>query len=94
MNAQREGLLATHAAAMLFRVTALFPKLIALPAVTITLLRSAFAALVLWMFILRRHESLALQRSRDYLWSLLLGATTPGVILALRKKIRIEAPNE
>ncbi len=73
MNAQREGLLATHAAVMLFGVTALFSKLIALPAVTITPLRSAFAVLALWLFILLRHESLALQQSRDYLWSLLLG---------------------
>ena len=69
----REGLLATHAAVILFGMTALFSKFIALPAITITPLRSMFAVLALWLFIRFRNEALALNSFSDYLWSLLLG---------------------
>lgn len=74
MHHLREGLLALHAGILLFGVTALFSKLIALPALEITLLRSLFAAGALWLYVRALGEPLALERRRDYAVVALLGA--------------------
>lgn len=73
MQHPREGLIAVHSAVLLFGFTSLFSKLIALPALEITLLRSVFAALALAAFIRLLGQPLWLDRRRDYGVALLLG---------------------
>ena len=73
MQHPREGLIAVHSAVLLFGVTALFSKLIQLPALEITLLRSIFAAIALVAFIRVLGQPLRLDRGRDYGVALLLG---------------------
>ncbi len=73
MPAVRSGLLALHTSILLFGMTALFAKLIALPAIEITLIRSVFAALALALFIALTGGRLRLSRGRDYGVAILLG---------------------
>ncbi|MBD3670798.1 MAG: DMT family transporter [Gammaproteobacteria bacterium] len=73
MNPTRQGLWAVHASVLLFGLTALFSKLIALSALEITLLRSVFAALALWAVILWQGDLIRLRELRDYAIVLLLG---------------------
>jgi drug/metabolite transporter (DMT)-like permease len=73
LNPHKEGLLAIHSAVLVFGGTALFSKLIELPALDITPLRSIFAVLALWGFMLWRRQPLALERAVDYLLVMLLG---------------------
>jgi len=73
MQDKTEGLLAVHLAVLIFGLTALFSKLIALSALEITLLRSVFALLALVLYLRWRGESLRLRRGRDYALVLLLG---------------------
>ncbi|MDH5712260.1 MAG: DMT family transporter, partial [Gammaproteobacteria bacterium] len=73
MKSHTEGLLSVHAAVLIFGLTALFSKLIALSAMEITLLRSVFAVAAIAIYIKYRGESLKLNSGRDYLVALLLG---------------------
>lgn len=73
MNNHNEGLLSVHAAVLIFGLTALFSKLIALTAIEITLLRSVFAIAAIAVYIKYRKESVRLNNRRDYLVALLLG---------------------
>lgn len=70
---QPQGLWAIHSAVLLFSITALFSKLIELPAFDITPLRSIFATLVLLAYIRIRRQSLALNNLRHYALVILLG---------------------
>lgn len=73
MNHSRQGLTSVHSAVFIFGLTALFSKLIALSALEITLLRSIFAVLALWLFIRWHKESIKLHSRNDYLIVILLG---------------------
>jgi drug/metabolite transporter (DMT)-like permease len=65
--------MAVHSAVFLFGLTALFSKLINLTALEITLLRSAFAVLTLWLVMRYQGLSVRLNTRRDYYIALLLG---------------------
>lgn len=78
MHPTHRGLLAVHAAVFLFGLTALFSKLIALTALEITLLRSLFAVLALWIVMRWQSEPLRLRTRRDYSIVLLLGMLLAG----------------
>lgn len=73
MKQSRQALISVHSAVFIFGLTALFSKLIALSALEITLLRSVFAVLALWLFIRSQSESLKLRSRDDYLIVILLG---------------------
>ena len=73
MKNHAEGLLAVHSAVFIFGLTALFSKLISLPALDITFLRSIFAFIAIGIYIGVKGEKLALGSKRDYLVALLLG---------------------
>jgi len=73
MTSNHQGLMSVHAAVFIFGLTALFSKLIALSALEITLLRSIFAVLALWLFIRWQGESVKLRGHRDYLVVIVLG---------------------
>lgn len=73
MDAKRNGLWAVHSAVFLFGLTALFSKLISLTALEITLLRSVFAILALWLVLKWQKEVLRLQNLRDYSIAIVLG---------------------
>jgi drug/metabolite transporter (DMT)-like permease len=73
MKSHTEGLLSVHAAVLIFGLTALFSKLIALSAIEITLLRSVFAVAAIAIYIKYLKESIKLNNRRDYLTAMLLG---------------------
>lgn len=78
MHPTHKGLWAVHSAVFLFGLTALFSKLIALPALEITLLRSLFAVVALWAVIRWQGEPVKLQTRGDYATVLLLGVLLAG----------------
>ena len=73
INNSFKGLFAVHSAVLIFGLTALFSKLIALSALEITLLRSIFAALVILVLFFWQRNSILLLRSKDYGIVILLG---------------------
>jgi len=73
MKNHTEGLFSVHSAVLIFGLTALFSKFIALSAMEITLLRSVFAIIVIGIYIKFLNESLLLKNTRDYLIALTLG---------------------
>lgn len=73
MQHSREGLLAVHAAVLIFGLTALFSKLISLPALDITFYRSIFAFLAIAVYVAYKKQSYLLNSSRDYMMVALLG---------------------
>lgn len=73
MKSHNEGLLSVHTAVLIFGLTALFSKLIALSALEITLFRSVFAVVAIAVYIKYLKESLKLNNARDYLVVMLLG---------------------
>ena len=73
MKKHTEGLLAVHSAVFIFGLTALFSRIIDLPAVDITFLRSVFAFIAIGIFIRLKGESLLLQSTRSYFIALMLG---------------------
>ncbi|WP_426416721.1 DMT family transporter [Aestuariirhabdus sp. LZHN29] len=73
MHSQRSGLFALHTGCLLLGGTALFSKLLDLPALDITLWRSLIAALALALFVVARGSSLRLARATDYAIILGLG---------------------
>lgn len=66
-------MVAVHSAVFLFGITALFSKLIKLSALEITLLRSVFAIIALWLVMRYQGQRLKLNSRRDYAIALLLG---------------------
>jgi len=73
MQHSREGLLAVHAAVLIFGFTALFSKLLSLPALDITFYRSIFALLAIALYMVYKQQSYFLQRPQDYFMAGLLG---------------------
>jgi drug/metabolite transporter (DMT)-like permease len=69
----REGLLAVHAAVLIFGFTALFSKLLALSALDITFYRSIFAFIAIAIYMAYRKQSYSLNRSQDYFMAVALG---------------------
>lgn len=65
MNDKRKGLLFLHSAIFIFGGTALFAKLISLPATDITVWRSFIAVAVILVILLLRRRPLRLQQRRD-----------------------------
>lgn len=74
MNDSFKGLLAVHTAVLIFGLTALFSKLIALSALEITLLRSVFAVLVILAIFFWQKNTILLSKPKDYAIVLLLGS--------------------
>ena len=68
-----KGLLAVHSAVLVFGLTALFSKLIALTALEISLLRSVFAAVIIFAIFFWQKKSLRLSNLKDYGLVTLLG---------------------
>ena len=73
-----KGLIAVHSAVLIFGLTALFSKIISLSALEITLLRSIFAALIIFSVFIWKNKSITLSNTKDYGIAILLG-----VLLAL-----------
>ncbi len=73
MSHSREGLLAVHAAVLIFGFTALFSKLLSLPALDITFYRSIVAFIVIAIYVAYRKQSFQLANTKDYLMAALLG---------------------
>ena len=73
MQHSREGLLAVHAAVLIFGFTALFSKLLSLSALDITFYRSIFALLAIALYMAYKQQSYFLQRPQDYFMAALLG---------------------
>jgi len=73
MQHSREGLLAVHAAVLIFGFTALFSKLITLPALEITFYRSTIAFIVIALYLAYKKQSFLLDKTQDYLMAGLLG---------------------
>lgn len=67
MQHSREGLLSVHGAVLIFSFTALFSKLIPLPALEITIYRSMFAFVALAIYIAYKKQSYKLVSPPDYL---------------------------
>jgi len=78
MTGSYKGLLAVHSAVLIFGLTALFSKLISLTALEITLLRSIFAVLIIFLIFSWQKNSLRLLNRKDYSTVIILG-----VLLAL-----------
>lgn len=74
MHHSREGLLAVHIAVLIFGFTALFSKLLDLPALEITFYRSIFAAVAIAMYMAYKKQSYVLNRPQDYFMVAVLGA--------------------
>lgn len=73
MRPEHTSLLYLHLAAFLFGGTTLFAKLIELPAIDITVYRTAIACLALTVLLLIQRKKLALQCLKDYVIITLLG---------------------
>ena len=74
MHHSREGLLSVHAAVLIFSFTALFSKLVSLPALEITFYRSVFACLAIAAYMAYTKQSYRLGSKRDYMMAGLLGS--------------------
>jgi len=73
MNTKQQSLLYLHSAVLLFGGTALFSKLIDLPALDITVYRTAVAAIVLFIVLTLQKKKIRLTNAKDYGVALLLG---------------------
>ncbi|MGL1959547.1 MAG: DMT family transporter [Colwellia sp.] len=73
MKAQQQSLLYLHLSVLLFGGTALFSKLIGLPALDITVYRTAVAAIVLFILLTLQKKKLTLASYKDYAVAVLLG---------------------
>ncbi len=74
MNTKQQSLLYLHSAVLLFGGTALFSKLISLPALDITVYRTAVAAIVLFIVLSLQKQKITLSSVKDYGIAILLGA--------------------
>jgi len=73
MKAQQQSLLFLHCSVLLFGGTALFSKLIGLPALDITVYRTGVAAIVLFILLTLQKKRITLSTPKDYGIALLLG---------------------
>lgn len=73
MTPQQQSLLFLHSAVLLFGITALFSKLIGLPALDITVYRTAVAAIALFILLTLQKKKIALSSAKDYRVAILLG---------------------
>jgi len=73
MKAQQQSLLFLHSAVLLFGGTALFSKLIGLPALDITVYRTGVAAIVLFILLTLQKKKIKLASTKDYGIAVLLG---------------------
>lgn len=73
MNTKQQSLVYLHSAVLLFGGTALFSKLIGLPALDITVYRTAVAAIVLFFLLSCQKQKIRLASTKDYGIALLLG---------------------
>jgi len=73
MNAEKQSLIYLHIAVFLFGGTALFSKLIALPALDITVYRTAVAAIALFILLSLQKKDIKLASGKDYGIACLLG---------------------
>jgi drug/metabolite transporter (DMT)-like permease len=74
MKAQQQSLWFLHSAVLLFGGTALFSKLIGLPALDITVYRTGVAAIVLFILLTIQKKQIRLANPKDYGIAILLGA--------------------
>ncbi|QBG37615.1 DMT family transporter [Litorilituus sediminis] len=74
MKAHQQSLLYLHSAVLLFGGTALFSKLISLPALDITVYRTAVAAMALLVLLTMQRKKILLSSAKDYAIAALLGA--------------------
>jgi drug/metabolite transporter (DMT)-like permease len=74
MNTKQQSLLYLHSAVLLFGGTALFSKLIGLPALDITVYRTAVAAIFLFVVLSLQKQKITLASGKDYGVALLLGS--------------------
>lgn len=73
MNAQKQSLFFLHCSVLLFGGTALFSKLIGLPALDITVYRTGVAAIVLFALLTLQKKKITLASAKDYGIAVLLG---------------------
>ncbi len=73
MQHSREGLLAVHGAVLIFGFTALFSKLLSLPALDITFYRSIFAFIAIAIYMAYTRQTYLLKSPRDYIMAGMLG---------------------
>lgn len=73
MKVQQQSLLFLHSAVLLFGGTALFSKLIGLPALDITVYRTGVAAIVLFIILTIQKKKITLASAKDYSVAILLG---------------------
>lgn len=73
MKTQQQSLLFLHTAVLLFGGTALFSKLIGLPALDITVYRTGVAAIVLFILLTLQKKKIVLENTKDYVIAVLLG---------------------
>ena len=73
MKAHQQSLLYLHSAVLLFGGTALFSKLISLPALDITVYRTAVAAIALFVLLRFQRKKITLSSVKDYGIATLLG---------------------
>ncbi len=73
MQSQQQSLIYLHLAVLLFGGTALFSKLIGLPALDITVYRTAWAALALLILLFIKKSPIKLNNYKDYGIAVLLG---------------------
>lgn len=73
MNSKQQSLLYLHSAVLLFGGTALFSKLIGLPALDITVYRTGVAAIILFIVLSLQKQKITLSSGKDYGVALLLG---------------------
>lgn len=73
MNSKQQSLLYLHSAVLLFGGTALFSKLIGLPALDITVYRTAIAAIVLFIVLTLQKQNIRLASTKDYGVAVVLG---------------------
>jgi drug/metabolite transporter (DMT)-like permease len=73
MNSKQQSLLYLHSAVLLFGGTALFSKLIGLPALDITVYRTGVAAVILFIVLTLQKQKIKLASAKDYGIALLLG---------------------
>ena len=73
MNAQKQSLIYLHIAVFLFGGTALFSKLIDLPALDITVYRTAVGAIALFILLVLQKKKISLANRKDYLIATVLG---------------------
>ena len=73
MKVQQQSLLFLHCSVLLFGGTALFSKLIGLPALDITVYRTGVAATVLFILLTLQKKQITLASAKDYGVALLLG---------------------